>query len=299
MKAVLIGAVGSTRVVLNAMIEAEFPIAHVFSLSEEYSRNVSGYYPIHEIAEENGIPYTKFEKINDTVNVELIRKISPDYIFVIGLSQIVKQEIIDCAKVGVVGFHPTPLPKMRGRAANVWQVLLGVHQSKCSMFFIDEGTDSGDVLGQENYVIEDSDYAEDVCRKIEEAAYRLTKKILGQIVAGKLNPIKQNENEATYLLKRSPEDGLINWNEPIEKIHRLIRAVSRPFPGAFGLYDGKHPLIIWRAEIKENKKYIGINGQVAELSADYIDVICEDGLLHITEFENVDNVKMYVGHKLR
>lgn len=299
MKAVLIGAVGSTRVVLNAMIEAEFPIAHVFSLSEEYSRNVSGYYPIHEIAEENGIPYTKFEKINDTVNVELIRKISPDYIFVIGLSQIVKQEIIDCAKVGVVGFHPTPLPKMRGRAANVWQVLLGVHQSKCSMFFIDEGTDSGDVLGQENYVIEDSDYAEDVCRKIEEAAYRLTKKILGQIVAGKLNPIKQNENEATYLLKRSPEDGLINWNEPIEKIHRLIRAVSRPFPGAFGLYDGKHPLIIWRAEIKENKKYIGINGQIAELSADYIDVICEDGLLHITEFENVDNVKMYVGHKLR
>lgn len=299
MKAVLIGAVGSTRVVLNAMIEAEFPIAHVFSLSEEYSRNVSGYYPIHEIAEENGIPYTKFEKINDTVNVELIRKISPDYIFVIGLSQIVKQEIIDCAKIGVVGFHPTPLPKMRGRAANVWQVLLGVHQSKCSMFFIDEGTDSGDVLGQENYVIEDSDYAEDVCRKIEEAAYRLTQKILGQIVAGKLNPIKQNENEATYLLKRSPEDGLISWNEPIEKIHRLIRAVSRPFPGAFGLYDGKHPLIIWRAEIKENKKYIGINGQIAELSADYIDVICEDGLLHITEFENVDNVKMYVGHKLR
>lgn len=167
------------------------------------------------------------------------------------------------------------------------------------MFFIDEGADSGDILGQEEYVIDDNDYAEDVCRKIEDAAYRLTKKVLAQIVAAKLNPIKQNEEEATYLLKRSPEDGLINWNEPIELIHRLIRAVSKPFPGAFGMYDGKHKLIIWRAEIKGNKKYIGINGQIAELSDDYIDVVCENGLLHITEFENVDNVRMFVGHKLR
>ncbi|MBQ7696080.1 MAG: methionyl-tRNA formyltransferase [Lentisphaeria bacterium] len=299
MKTLLIGSVGSSKVVLQAMIETNFPITHVFSLDEVVSANVSGYYPIHEIAESRGIPFTKFKKINDEENVSIIKSIAPDYIFVVGLSQLVSREIIKCAKLGVIGFHPTPLPKMRGRAANVWQVLLGVHETKCSMFFIDDGMDSGDILGQEDYVIEDSDYAMDIYRKIEEATYRLSKRVLQEIVDGTLNPVKQNEEEATYLLKRSPEDGEIDWNEPIATIHRLIRAVSRPFPGAFGMYDGKHKFIIWRADIRENTKYIGMNGQIARLGADGIDVVCRDGLLHVTEYENVDSVKIFAGHKLR
>lgn len=299
MKSVLIGSVGSSKQMLEAMIEAGFPISCVFSVDEQYSAGISGYQPIHKIAEENGIRFKKFRKINDQENVELIKSIAPDYIFVIGLSQLVKKEIIDSAKIGVVGFHPTALPKMRGRAANVWQVLLGVHDAKVSLFFIDEGTDSGDILGQEPYVIEDTDYAEDVGRKIDEAAAKISRRVLKQIMDGTIKPIKQNEEEATYLLRRVPEDGLIDWNLPIKNIHTLIRAVSHPFPGAFGKYDGKHQIIIWRAEILESKKYIGLNGQIAEIADDYIDVVCKDGLLRISQYENVDNIKLFVGHKLR
>ena len=299
MKSVLIGSVGSSREMLEAMIDVEFPISHVFSVDEEFSENISGYQPIHLIAEKNGIPFTRIHKINDTTNVEIIKNIEPDYIFVIGFSQLVKREIIDAAKVGVVGFHPTPLPKMRGRAANVWQVLLGVHETKCSTFFIDEGIDSGDILGQQEYVIEDTDYAADVERKINEASGKLFRRVLREIMDGTIKPQKQDESEATYLLKRSPEDGLIDWNNSIVDIQRLIRAVSKPYPGAFGLYDGKHQFIIWRADILENKKYVGINGQIAEITENYIDVVCKDGLLRVTDYENVDKVKLFVGHKLR
>lgn len=299
MKSVLIGSVGSSKEMLEAMIDVGFPITCVFSLDEEYAGNVSGYQPVHELAEANGIQYKKFKKINDLENVELIQRIEPDYIFVIGLSQLVKKEIIDSAKIGVVGFHPTALPKMRGRAANVWQVLLGVHDAKVSLFFIDEGTDSGDILGQEPYVIEDSDYAEDVGKKIDEAAAKLSRRVLKQIMDGTIKPVKQNEEDATYLLRRAPEDGLIDWNQSVSDIHRLVRAVSRPFPGAFGMYDGKHQFIIWRAEMIENKKYIGMNGQIAEITNDHIDVVCKDGLLRATDYENVDGVKIFVGHKLR
>lgn len=299
MKSVLIGSVGSSREMLEAMIDVEFPISHVFSVDEEFSENISGYQPIHLIAEKNGIPFTRIHKINDSTNVEIIKNIEPDYIFVIGFSQLVKREIIDAAKVGVVGFHPTPLPKMRGRAANVWQVLLGVHETKCSTFFIDEGIDSGDILGQQEYVIEDTDYAADVERKINEASGKLFRRVLREIMDGTIKPQKQDESEATYLLKRSPEDGLIDWNNSIVDIQRLIRAVSKPYPGAFGLYDGKHQFIIWRADILENKKYVGINGQIAEITENYIDVVCKDGLLRVTDYENVDKVKLFVGHKLR
>lgn len=299
MKSVLIGSVGTSKMMLDAMIELNFPISYVFSVDEQYSVNISGYQPIHEIAKNNDIPYKKIHKINDEENVEIIKSLNPDYIFVIGFSQLVNKEIIDSAKVGVVGFHPTPLPRMRGRAANVWQVLLGIHETKCSLFFIDEGVDSGDILGQQDYYIDDEDYALDVEKKINEASFKLAKKVLKQIIDGTIRPVKQNEEEATYLLKRSPEDGEIDWNSSIVEIHRLIRAVSKPYPGAFGNYDGKHKIIIWRAEMKKNTKYIGMAGQIAKISDRYMDVVCKDGLLHITEFENVDDVKLFEGHKLR
>lgn len=299
MKSVLIGSVGTSKEMLEAMIDTKFPISYVFSVDEEYSDSISGYQPIHKIAAENRIPFTKIHKINDPENVEIIQGIEPDYIFVIGFSQLVKKKIIDAAKVGVVGFHPTPLPKMRGRAANVWQVLLGVHETKCSVFFIDEGIDSGDILGQQEYVIEDTDYALDVERKINIASGKLFRKVLKEIMDGTSHPWKQDEREATYLLKRSPEDGLIDWNDSIADIHRLIRAVSKPYPGAYGLYDGKHRIIIWRAEMVGNTRYIGLNGQIAEVAGKHIDVVCKDGLLRITDYENVDDVKLVVGHKMR
>ena len=299
MKSVLIGSVITSEIVLEKMIKTGFPINMVFSLDERYCENVSGYYPIHETAKRAGIPYKKFKQIGTEENIDILKEISPDYIFVIGLSQIVGKAIMECASKGVVGFHPTPLPKFRGRAAMVWQVLLGVHKTKCSLFLIDEGIDSGDILGQEEYEIGETDYAADVEKKMCHALEKLILKVLSQIKEGFLKPVKQNDEEATYLLARRQEDGCINWREPVEKVQRLIRAVSRPYPGAFSMYDGNHKIIIWKADYLENKKYIGIPGQICEIRADYFDVIGIDGLIRVWDYENPDGAKMFVGHKLK
>ena len=281
------------------MIEMDFDVSYVFSLDEKYSDNVSGYDPIHLLAEENGIPNKTFRKINDEENVKIIKEINPDYIFVIGLSQLVSDEIINAAKVGCVGFHPAPLPKFRGRAANVWQHLLGVKESKCTLFFIDNGVDSGDILGQETYYINDGDYAKDVCDAIEKAEYRLVKKVLSEIKNGTLKPVKQNDEEATYTLKRTPEDGLIDWSLEAKKLHLFIRAISKPYPGAYSMYDGKHKFIIYKADLLENNKYYGFNGQIAKINKDSIDVVVNGGLLRILDYENVDDVKLIEGHRFR
>ena len=299
MKTILIGAVTTTRRVLETMVEVNFPISYVFSLDDAVSENVSDYDPVFETAEKFNVPYKKFKKINDEENVKIIKEIDPDYIFVIGLSQLVKDEIINAARKGVVGFHPAPLPKYRGRATNVWQQLLGVKESAVSIFFIDDGIDSGDILAQEPYYIGENDYCQDVLDKIDEAAIIAMRKVLIGLRDNTLMPVKQNDEEATYTLKRSPEDGLIDWNQSIRDIHLLIRAISRPYPGAYSMYDGKSKIVIYKAEILENKKYIGFNGQIAELRKDGFDVVCKDGLLRVTDYENVDNVKMFVGHRFR
>lgn len=299
MRTILIGSVGSSQLVLEEMIRTGFPVDMVFSLDEQYSENVSGYCPIHELAAANGIPYTKFRRIGDESNIKIMEAIQPDYIFVIGLSQLVDRRILDIPSKGTVGFHPTPLPKFRGRAAMVWQVLLGVHETKCSLFMLDEGMDSGDIIGQETYIIEDSDYASDVGLKLNDAIRRLCRWVLPGLVDGSIKPVPQDESQATYLLIRRPEDGLIDWKEPVKKIHTLIRAVSHPYPGAFGMYDGKHQIIIWRAEMVDNKNIIGIPGQICRIGDRDFDVLGIDGIIRVTDFENVDGVKLYVGHKLK
>lgn len=299
MKSVLIGSVLSSKIVLDEMIAANFPVQLVLSLDEAYSQDVSGYYPIHEVAEKNNIPYLKFRHINDKEIIERLQEIAPDYIFVIGLSQLIKQELIDCAQKGAIGFHPTPLPKFRGRAAMVWQMLLGVHESMVSMFYIDEGMDSGDILGQEPYYIDDTDYAIDIENKSNDSLKILAARVLNGLMTDTIAPRKQNEAEATYLLIRRPEDGLIDWHNPVDQVQLLIRAVSRPYPGAFGMYEGKHKVIFWRGEYTHESKYIGIPGQIAEIHDDYLLIVGVDGLIKVTEFENVDGVKLMVGHKFK
>ncbi|WP_271399259.1 methionyl-tRNA formyltransferase [Salinicoccus roseus] len=296
-KTILIGSVGSSELVLEEMIKNHFFPELVFSLDEAYAKKVSSFVSLTEKAEEHKIPYRKFKNINDKENVELIAAIQPDYIFVIGLSQLVKKDIINLAKEGVIGYHPTALPEYRGRAAIPWQIVLGVRHSKCSLFFIDEGMDSGDIIGQEDFIINEDDYANDVITSSRQALRKLLKKTILNIKTGKINAKSQNEEDATYLLKRSPEDGRINWHDSLDNIHKLIRASSRPFPGAFTYYNGKSKFIIWKAEKVENNKYIGFPGQIARYTNDYIDVICSDGILRVFEYDKGDIIKITIGNK--
>jgi methionyl-tRNA formyltransferase len=213
-------------------------ISMVFSLGEKNSAGVSGYYPIHKTAKKNAIPFVKFQMINDEKTIKQLKLIAPDYIFVVGLSQLVGKDVLECALKGVIGLHPTALPKFRGRAPMVWQILLGAHESKITLFLMNQEMDAGDIIGQEPYVINETDYAEDLDHKGLIALRSLTKRVLSQIKTDTIMPVKQNESEATYLLKRTPEDGQIDWSLPCERIQCLIRAVSRPFPGAYSYYEG-------------------------------------------------------------
>ena len=99
MRSILIGSVISSQIVLEEMLKIGFPVDMVFSLDEEYSENVSGYYPIHETAEKHDIPYRKFKIISTEKNIEIIESIKPDYIFVIGLSQLIDKRILDIPNI--------------------------------------------------------------------------------------------------------------------------------------------------------------------------------------------------------
>lgn len=293
---IFIGSVESSEIVLKRLIKNDLMPKKIFSLKDEYSGNVSGYRELSLVAKEHGLDHVDFKNINEPENIRLIKEAEADYIFVIGLSQLVSTGIINAAGKGVIGYHPTALPKFRGRAAIPWQILLDVRESKCSLFYIDEGTDTGEIIDQETYLIHEDDYAEDVEKSSDNALGKMMDRVIPEIKDDTLTSRAQNEDEATYLLKRVPEDGRVDWNQPVKEIYKLIRATSKPYPGAFSYYKDRK-IIFWRAMVLENTKYYGIPGQLIHSNHEGIDIFCRDGILRVTDYEIEAETRFTDGNK--
>jgi methionyl-tRNA formyltransferase len=83
--------------------------------------------------------------------------------------------------------------------------------------------------------------------------------------------------------KRRPEDGLIDWNRPVSRIYNWIRALTRPYPGAFTYLDGRK-ITIWKSKIELECKNMG--GPIASVHIDtdgYPAVVTGDGILKLLE----------------
>ena len=95
---------------------------------------------------------------------------------------IIKKEILDLPKVGVIGYHPALLPKNRGRHPLIWPIVLGLNQTGSTFFFMDEGADSGDILSQKEVLIDSQTYAKDLYLKIIEVAKEQVRTFLPQLI---------------------------------------------------------------------------------------------------------------------
>jgi len=198
---------------------------------------------------EFGIDVYEIERINN--EKELIKKLSPDIIVMCGWRQIINEEILNLPKDCFVGFHPTLLPKGRGPAPIINSIMEGYKESGLTFFHVSQGLDDGDVIGQEKFMIDKNDYASDVYEKVIDVGKKLVRKYLPMLIEGTAPRTKQDESRATVFNKRTLKDNEIDLNnESNEQIYKKIRALSKPYNGAYIRKDGKK-IVIWRAELQE------------------------------------------------
>jgi methionyl-tRNA formyltransferase len=297
---VLAGSVGSSRRTLEALLRHGAAVVGVLELTDELASQVSGFTHLADVATKANVPCAKFRNINAPEIIEQVRAWQPDLLFVVGLSQLVKPELLAIPSRGCVGFHPTCLPKGRGRAPVAWLTLDGT-PGAATFFLMDDGADSGPILVQEPFDVTTADYAEDVVTKTEDALDRALDRWLPGLLRGEWNPQPQDDSLASYHGKRGPEDGLIDWRDSAEQIHALIRAASRPHPGAY-TYARRRKLIIWRAEVDRTTPFRGVPGRILDVDAERGALIqCGDGLLWLAEVEwptGVQQARLNVGVKL-
>ena len=249
MKIVFIGGVKFSHSILEAILKGGFRIEVVFSYNESKKKNYSDYISFDEITKKYKIKHVKVMNINDRNNIELIKKIQPDLILVMGWSQLLKHEILKIPQIGVIGSHPTELPKYRGRAPIPWTILKELKKSAETFFWIEEGTDNGDILDQEIFLIDVDEDARSLYDKIIDLGKKMILRNLKLIEQGKIIRKKQDSTKfVEYWNKRNVEDGKINWTCLSNDIYKLIRATTEPYPGAFTFFrNGK--VKIWKASL--------------------------------------------------
>ncbi len=286
---VVAGAVGSTERLLKALIRHNALVVGVLGLDECLGPGTAGYRRLDAIAEGTNIPYADFRNINDPATATAIRRWEPDLLFVVGLSQLVHRELLNLPRLGCIGFHPTWLPEGRGRAPLVWMAL-EERPGAATFFLMTEDMDAGPIFVQEPFRFTKDDDAEAITRQTEAAMDRALDRWLPQLLRGEWNPVPQDESRATYYGRRAPADGIIDWHAHSQTILSLVRAVTRPYPGAYSFFRD-HKIVVWRAAAAEELRWTGVPGRllVHDPQKGWL-VGTGDGALWLNELEVVSSI---------
>jgi methionyl-tRNA formyltransferase len=299
MRIVLIGAVRSTEATLERLIAHGMNVVGVFGYRAPDVSSVSGYADLEPAARAVGIPFHGFRSVNDAKVIDAVRALDADLLFVVGLSQLVGAPLMQCARNGAVGYHPTALPEGRGRAPIAWMVL--ERRAGASTFFqLTTGADEGCILVQRGFEVSEDDDAGAVERKVLATLREALDAWLPRLKAGEWRPVPQQDALATHYGRRTPEDGLIDWHTPALAIDRLVKASSRPHPGAF-TYRAGEKLLVWRSRRERGLRVRGVTGRILRLADDGAALVQTGrGLLWLLECETAADARpvLKVGEKL-
>jgi methionyl-tRNA formyltransferase len=250
-------------------------ITHKDDPEEEiWFRSVAG------LAKKYGIPFHTPASVNSPDWIERIRSWAPDLILSFYYRDMIREEILAIPRLGAFNMHGSLLPRYRGRAPINWAVLRGEKETGVTLHHMVKSADAGDIVDQERVPIGPEDTARDVFEKCTKAARLVLERQIDALTAGTAPRRKQDESQATTFGGRKPGDGRIDWTAGAETIYNLIRAVTRPYPGAFTFADGKKLFIWWAKPIPGEG---GAPGQV--LSVDPLLVATGSGRLELVNWE--------------
>jgi len=240
-----------------------------------------------ELLAESGVKLWKTDRLHDNDVVGIIRELSPDIGLSIGWRRLVKEPVISIPALGFYNFHTSELPKYRGFASTSWALLNGdSHIAITAHKMLSGIADEGDIYLKEKIPITDTTDIGTLFNRIESIIPGMVHEFLDKIESGALIPLPQDEKKCVLSLPRVPSDGWIDWSKPAVEIDRLVRSVSKPYPGAFTCLNMKK-IIVWKGYVlSEHPPYVGVPGHVIGSGDNHsVRVLTGDGVYVITEIQ--------------
>ncbi|WP_312559679.1 bifunctional UDP-4-amino-4-deoxy-L-arabinose formyltransferase/UDP-glucuronic acid oxidase ArnA [Atlantibacter hermannii] len=272
---------------IKALLKAGFDICAIFTHPDRASEN-HFFGSVARLAAEQGIPVFAPDDVNHALWVERIQKMAPDMIFSFYYRALLSEKILATARLGAYNLHGSLLPTYRGRAPLNWVLVNGESETGVTLHRMVARADAGDILAQERIAIADDDDAMSLHQKLVAGAKTLLASCLPTMKQGLIDGVKQDESRASVMPGRTPEDGRIEWSLPAKSIANLVRAVTDPWPGAFG-YVGTTKFIVWKAKAHD---IVHTAKPGTALSINPLIIACGEGALEVLTGQSEQGVYM-------
>jgi methionyl-tRNA formyltransferase len=239
---------------------------------------------VEDLAAKARIPVYTPEGFEDPREIEKLLTLQPDILFSCYYRHLLPQILLEAPPLGAWNMHGSLLPKYRGRACINWALIKGETETGVSLHAMTEKPDQGDIVDQERVLIPRHYTALDLSLDCASAAGRVLRRSWKNLLSGNPPRTPQNPSQASYFGGRRPEDGRIDWQAPAEEIYNLVRAVTRPWPGAFTTWKGKKLFLWWGYPRKEASS--GTPGEI--LSLDPLEIATGEGIFVAETLQSQD-----------
>lgn len=287
----------------SGVLKRGYTVDGFITLSEEaFQKRSAGSREYEELCKKHGVPYFTVDTIKGDEAFQIVEKLKPDLLVVLGWSEILPERLLEIPTIGTIGTHAALLPHNRGSAPINWALIHGENLTGNTMMWLDPQVDAGAIIDQMAFEISMYDTCKTLYDKVAETNEAMLLKLLENLDKG-IKPeygIK-NETDEPILPRRRPKDGLINWNQPGKDVYNFIRALTDPYPGAFSYLDGQKWLI-WKATLLPVQSE-AIPGTILGTAYGFSDNTCGylistmDDILQITEMESEEGIR-YTGPEL-
>lgn len=236
MRIVVHGQQAFGKAVLEALLERGEEVVAVYVACDREGRPAD---PLKQAALERNLPVHQPKSYKESEVWEQFRGLEPDLCVMAFVTLIVPEEFLDIPTHGTIQYHPSLLPRHRGPSSINWAIIEGEKKTGLSIFWPDNGLDTGPVLLQKEVEIADQDTLGSLYfDKLFPIGVEAVLEAVDLVRAGNAPRVAQDEAGATYEGWCSTEQVEIDWNKPIGEVYNLIRGAD-PQPGAWTRFKGE------------------------------------------------------------
>ncbi len=300
MKIVYMGTPDFSVTVLDYLVKNNFDIQLVVTQPDKQvgrGKKIT-FTKVKEYAMENNLRVIQPIDINDSLDE--IKDINPDFIITCAYGQFLCDELLDLSNIVSLNVHASLLPMHRGGAPIHRAILNGDSKTGISIMEMVSKMDAGDVYVTSEVEITDQDTLETLHNKLSHIGGKLLVGCLEDIFDGKVTPVKQDENQATYSPNISKEERVISFKKNARDIFNKVRAFN-PFPMAYAVYESKM-IKIYEVEVLSEKSTEEA-GMIVNISKEGIIVATDDYDIKIKKLQlpnkkAVSSIEFYNGNSL-
>ena len=226
------GTTSNAARTLEALVAGNFEIGAVITREDSPvgRKQVLTPSPVAQVAERHGLPLIKANRIG-TGELELLAGLDCNLGVVVAYGALLKSNALQALDLGWFNLHYSLLPQWRGASPVQAALAAGQHETGVTLFRLDEGMDTGPIIGQLETLINPHENAGELLARLTELGITLLSEQLPMLLSG-MSSAREQVGEATYCGKLARAEARLDFDQPAQRIESAIRAFN-PEPGAW------------------------------------------------------------------